>query len=134
MYHSSRCIYSSLLLCREYEKLFVELVYEDLVGIYKKTGCLKPCHYMKYRIEGDRQTTSYQSPDFLFSLNSISNDTFVWREEVVYPWTAVVAEFNGSITPFLAVSLCKHVKLVSFSHTEESVIMSDGNQLGLLSS
>ena len=104
MYQSSTCIYSSLLLCREYEKLFVELVYEDLVGIYKKTGCLKPCHYMKYRIEGDRQTTSYQSPDFLFTLNSISNDTFVEREELVYPWTALVADFGGSISLFLGLS------------------------------
>ena len=89
---------------REYEKLFEELLNEDLVGIYKKTGCLKPCHYMKYRIEGDRQATSYQSPDFLFSLHTISNDTFVEREELVYPWTALVADFGGSISLFLGLS------------------------------
>ena len=89
---------------REYEKLFEELNVEDLVGIYKKTGCLKPCHYMKYRIEGDRHSTSYQSPDFLFSLHTISNDTFVEREELVYPWTALVADFGGSISLFLGLS------------------------------
>ena len=89
---------------REYEKLFDELANEDLVGIYKKTGCLKPCHYMKYRIVGDRQATSYQSPDFLYSLHTISNDTFVEREELVYPWTALVADFGGSISLFLGLS------------------------------
>ena len=89
---------------REYEKLYDELYIKDLVGIYKKTGCLKPCHYMKYRIEGDRQSTSYQSADFLFSLNTISNDTFVEREELVYPWTDLVADFGGSISLFLGLS------------------------------
>ena len=59
---------------------------------------------MKYRIEGDRQSTSYKSPDFLFSLNSVSNDTFVEREELVYPWTALVADFGGSISLFLGFS------------------------------
>ena len=89
---------------REYEKLYDELYVEDLVGTYKKTGCLKPCHYMKYRIEGDRQATSYQSQDFLFSLDAISNDTFVEREQLVYPWTALVADFGGSISLFLGLS------------------------------
>ena len=89
---------------REYEKLFDEIVFEDLVGIYKKTGCLKPCHYMKYQILGDKHSTSYQSSDLLFSLNSISNDTFVEREQLIYPWTELVADFGGSISLFLGVS------------------------------
>ena len=82
-----------------YEKLYNKLWIEDLDGIYRRTGCLKPCHYMKYRLP-----TSYKSKNFLFSLNSVSNDTFVETELLVYPWTSLVAEFGGSLSLFLGIS------------------------------
>ena len=91
-------------LSRRYEKLYYNLIFEDLDGIYKRTGCLKPCNYLKYWIVGDRLPTSYQSDNFLFSLNSMSNDTFVETELLVYPWTSLVAEFGGSLSLFLGIS------------------------------
>ena len=91
-------------ICRMYEKLYNKLWIEDLDGIYRRTGCLKPCHYMKYKIEGDRLPTSYKSKNFLFSLNSVSNDTFVETELLVYSWTSLVAEFGGSLSLFLGIS------------------------------
>ena len=77
---------------------------EDLDGIYKKTGCLKPCHYLKYWVEGDGIPTTYKSDNFLFSLVSVSNNTYVETEMPVYPWTSFVAEFGGSLGLFLGVS------------------------------
>ena len=38
---------------RRYEKLYNNLVIEDLDGIYKRTGCLKPCHYTEYSLVGE---------------------------------------------------------------------------------
>ena len=89
---------------RLYEKIYNKLELEDLDGIYERTGCLKPCHYLKYNIVGDRLPTSYKSQNFLFSLNSVSNVTFVETELLVYPWTSLVAEFGGSLGLFLGVS------------------------------
>ena len=89
---------------RFYENIYNKLELEDLDGIYERTGCLKPCHYLKYKIEGDRVPTSYKSQNFLFSLNSVSNNTFVETELQVYPWTSLVAEFGGSLGLFLGVS------------------------------
>ena len=89
---------------RLYEKIYNKLELEDLDGIYERTGCLKPCHYLKYNIVGDRLPTSYKYQNFLFSLNSVSNVTFVKTELLVYPWTSLVAEFGGSLGLFLGVS------------------------------
>ena len=90
--------------CRRYEELYKNLLVEDLDGIYKKTGCLKPCHYLKYWVEGDGIPTTYKSDHFLFSLVSVSNNTYVETEMPVYPWTSFVAEFGGSLGLFLGVS------------------------------
>ena len=89
---------------RLYEKIYNKLELEDLDGIYERTGGLKPCHYLKYKLEGDQLPTSYLSQNFLFSLNSVSNNTFVETELLVYPWTSLVAEFGGSLGLFLGVS------------------------------
>ena len=59
---------------------------------------------MKYWIVGGKLPTSYKSENFLFSLNSVSNDTFVETELLVYPWTSLVAEFGGALGLFLGVS------------------------------
>ena len=59
---------------------------------------------MKYWIVGEKLPTSYKSENFLFSLNSVSNDTFVETELLVYPWTSLVAEFGGALGLFLGVS------------------------------
>ena len=92
------------MLSRRYEELYKNLLVEDLDGIYKKTGCLKPCHYLKYWVEGDGIPTTYKSDHFLFSLVSVSNNTYVETEMPVYPWTSFVAEFGGSLGLFLGVS------------------------------
>ena len=87
---------------RLYEKIYNKLELKDLDGIYKRAGCLRPCHYLKYKLEGDRLPTSYPSQNFLFSLNSVSNVTFVETELLVHPWTSLAAEFGGSLGLFLA--------------------------------
>ena len=89
---------------RRYDELYKNLIVEDLDGIYKRTGCRKPCHYMRYWVEGDRKPTAYKSENFLFGLVSVSNDTFVETEQLIYPWTSLVAEFGGALSLFLGVS------------------------------
>ena len=59
---------------------------------------------MKYWIVGDKLPSAYHSEHFLFSINSVSNDTFVETELLVYPWTSLVAEFGGSLSLFLGIS------------------------------
>ena len=48
--------------------------------------------------------TSFKTEEHLFSLNAVSNNTFVETETLVYPWTSFVAEFGGSLGLFLGVS------------------------------
>ena len=77
----------------------------DVNGITNMTGCLRPCTYEEYIQAGRRTTTSRVDEDnYLFSLWSNSDDIFVKTEELIYPWTAFVAEFGGTLGLFLGFS------------------------------
>ena len=68
------------------------------------TGCKKPCKYRKYEVIGEKQPTSFQSDHFTISFWAVSNETTVWTEVPVYPWTSLVAEFGGTLSLFLGFS------------------------------
>ena len=68
------------------------------------TGCGKPCVYSQYRFVGDMIATSTVSDKFIFSMWSVSEDTEVQTEVLVYPLTSLVAEFGGTLGLFLGVS------------------------------
>ena len=72
-------------------------------GITQLTGCKKPCVYHKYSLIG-KYVTMFPSQDYLFSLLSVSNNTRVETEVLVYPLTSLVAEFGGTLGLFLGVS------------------------------
>ena len=63
---------------RRYETAYLDLDYQHLKDIAKKTGCIKPCKYKKYRLDWDRR---YWSNDFKstegFGLSATSNYTTV---------------------------------------------------------
>ena len=98
------CSSLNYLVNRRYEELYRELHVKDLEGIYKRTGCRKPCHYFKYWLVGEKVSSVFKTDNLLFSLNAVSNNIFVEREVLVYPWTSLVAEFGGSLGLFLGVS------------------------------
>ena len=79
---------------------FLEL-YQLLIEAYtlndieKRTGCRKPCHYNQYTLV-TKLTKSFH-PETLgrcsVGLWVASPDTTVETEELIYPWTSLVAEF-----------------------------------------
>ena len=88
-------------------------MYSDLYGklsvlegkkVMELTRCMKPCHYKRYNFIGDKQTTAFDSSEFIFSLWSVSNDTKVETEVLIYPLTSLVAEFGGVLSLFLGFS------------------------------
>ena len=72
-------------------------------GITKLTGCRKPCVYSRYNLIG-KTVTMFPTLDFVFSLYSVSNNTRVETELLVYPLTSLVAEFGGTLGLFLGIS------------------------------
>ena len=76
----------------------------DIEHILEKTKCKKPCFYKKYKLIGDKQTSSFTSDYFFLGLWSASNNTFVETEVLIYPWTSLVAEFGGTLGLFLGFS------------------------------
>ena len=73
-------------------------------GIIKLTGCRKPCYRRKYTFIGKEIPTSFEHDDFILSLWAVSNETLVETEELIYPWTSLVAEFAGTLSIFLGSS------------------------------
>ena len=72
--------------------------------IFRLSGCRKPCFYKKYSFMGDKYISSFVTDHFFFSLWAVSNSTLVETEELIYPWTSLVAEFGGTLGLFLGVS------------------------------
>ena len=70
------------------------------------TGCGKPCHYNQYNLVDKLQkySASYDNWSCAISIWVISPDTSVETEELIYPWTSLVAEFGGALGLFLGVS------------------------------
>ena len=76
----------------------------ELEEISRLSGCSKPCFYKKYRVMGDKFISSFVTDHFLFSLWAVSNSTLVETEQLIYPWTSLVAEFGGALGLFLGIS------------------------------
>ena len=79
---------------------------ENMDKIYKMTGCLKPCHYMFYKVVRPLIQTS-QNPNETqcsFTIWNAYPDTFFKMEVLIYPWTALVADFGGTLGLFLGFS------------------------------
>ena len=70
------------------------------------TGCGKPCHYNQYKLVDKLEKFSDPQYDGSCSIAvwAISPDTTVETEELIYPWTSLVAEFGGALGLFLGVS------------------------------
>ena len=88
---------------REYDSI-KQLAVLESEEISSVTGCLKPCHYKKYILLGERSATSFKSEHYIFSLWAVSSKTRVETEELIYPMSTLVAEFGGTLGLFLGFS------------------------------
>ena len=79
---------------------------EELDVIERLTGCGKPCHYLEYKFHGDKIPSSFRPSDdhYVFSLFAITKYTTVWKEELLYPASTMIAEVGGILSLFLGVS------------------------------
>ena len=79
---------------------------EELDVIERLTGCGKPCHYLEYKFHGDKIPSSFRSSHdhYIFSLFAITKYTSVWKEELLYPASTMIAEVGGILSLFLGVS------------------------------
>ena len=90
---------------------FLEL-YQLLIEAYtlndieKLTGCQKPCHYKQYTLVAKLTKSLWPQTAGLcpVGLWVASPHTKVETEELIYPWTSLVAEFGGTLGLFLGVS------------------------------
>ena len=89
---------------RHFETLYQDISVVEGRSLEKLTGCKKPCRYRKYEVIGDKSPTSFRSEHFTISFWAVSNETTVWTEVPVYPWTSLVAEFGGTLSLFLGFS------------------------------
>ena len=89
------------MICRHFETLYQDISVAEGQSLEKLTGCKKPCKYRKYEVIGGKQPTSFKSEHFTLSFWAVSNETTVWTEVPVYPWTSLVAEFGGTLSLFL---------------------------------
>ena len=83
-----------------YDKLSVA----EYKEIKKITDCLKPCKYKRYSFKGELVKSIFKSEHFTFSLWASSGETTVKTELLIYPLSALVAEFGGTLGLFLGFS------------------------------
>ena len=83
-----------------YDKLSVA----EYKEIKKLTDCLKPCKYKRYSFKGELVKSIFKSEHFTFSLWASSGETTVKTELLIYPLSALVAEFGGTLSLFLGFS------------------------------
>ena len=91
-------------MCRQFETLYQEICVAGGRSLREVTKCKKPCKYRKYDVVGEKQPTSFKSEYFTLSFWALSNETTVWTEVPIYPWTSLVAEFGGTLSLFLGFS------------------------------
>ena len=89
---------------REYERIYDKLTVAEYKEFKEITNCLKPCKYRKYVFIGDLAQSTFKSEHFAFSLWAISRETIVKTELLIYPLSALVAEFGGTLSLFLGFS------------------------------
>ena len=105
---------------RELGDLYKSLLFGAVHTISSDTGCRKPCKYKKYRLMEDRQpmASGFAGAEG-FGIWAAANDTTVCffflketknilfqveKEELIYPWQSLLAEFGGSLGLFLGFS------------------------------
>ena len=83
------------------------MMYEELEKIKEMTGCAKPCNYMEYRFHGGKIPSSFKpsGDHFIFSLHAQTRYTSIWKEELLYPSSTMIAEVGGILSLFLGFSL-----------------------------
>ena len=89
---------------REFEKLYFKMRYEELDVIERITGCGKPCNYLEYKFHGGKHPSSFPGDHIFFSFYALTRYTWIWREEVFYPSSTMVAEVGGILSLFIGVS------------------------------
>ena len=94
----------NILSSRELAGLYRDMDNSELDEIIQLTGCPKPCFYKKYNFLGEKYISSFVTDHFLLSLWAVSNITRVETEQLIYPWTSLVAEFGGALGLFLGIS------------------------------
>ena len=97
-------ILDKILSISELARLYQEMDNSEVDEIFQLSSCRKPCFYKKYTFLGDKYISSYDTNSFLFSLWAVSNSTLVETEQLIYPWTSLVAEFGGALGLFLGIS------------------------------
>ena len=97
-------VFDKILSISELARLYQEMDNSEVDEIFQLSSCRKPCFYKKYTFLGDKYISSYDTNNFLFSLWAVSNSTLVETEQLIYPWTSLVAEFGGALGLFLGVS------------------------------
>ena len=89
-----------------FEQTYFKMRFEELHVIGKMTGCGKPCSYREYKFHGEKLPTSFKSSGdhYIFSLLAQTRHTSIWKEELLYPPSTMVAEVGGILSLFLGVS------------------------------
>ena len=72
--------------------------------IERITGCGKPCNYLEYKFHGGKHPSSFPGDHCIFSFYALTRYTWIWREEVFYPSSTMVAEVGGILSLFIGVS------------------------------
>ena len=90
---------------RKHDELAWPLSILDVEKVTQVTSCLKPCRYRRFGFVGDKETTMYRFENlFVVALWPISSSTRVEKEELIYPFASLVAEFGGTLGLFLGFS------------------------------
>ena len=83
------------------------MMYEELDSIERMTVCGKPCRYLEYKFLGEKKPSSLTTSSgdhYIFSLIAQTRFTSIWREELLYPPSTMVADVGGILILFLRVS------------------------------
>ena len=114
------CRNNSLTVLREYERIYDELAFAEYKKLKQLTQCWKPCKYRQYAFIGEQSQSTFKSEQFTFSLWAASRETTVKTEHLIYPLSALVAEFGGTLGLFLGFSFItlwdKIILIKAFSH------------------
>ena len=105
---------------RQYERIYDKLTFAEYKEMKQLTNCFKPCKYKQYAFIGERAESTFKSEHFTFSLWAVSRETTIKTEQLIYPLSALVAEFGGTLGLFLGFSFItlwdKILLTKAFSH------------------
>merc|ERR1712226_1398691 len=86
----------------KYEEMF-NLHKNVLLTITELTGCLAPCNYWEYKMQGKPNKVGPESWHGII-LWATTPYVTVETEELIYPLASLVAEFGGTLSLFLGFS------------------------------